>query len=102
MDRTDFFSIETVNAQKELDFLNTSISKFQMVYPAVYYRISETDWMRPDMISYAMYGTVKYWWLIVALNNIFDPFNDLVVGKKLTIPNLFDVYDFYKKYGKVR
>ena len=99
MDRTSFFQQETINGVNELDHLNTYIGLFTMTYKPLYYRVSEADLMRPDMISYKVYGTVKYWWLIMSVNTIFDPFNDLTVGQRLVLPNVLDILDFYKKYA---
>jgi hypothetical protein len=100
MDRTKFYEIASVDNQNELDYLRTNIANFEMKYKPLYYRVGEEDLMRPDMISYRNYNTVNYWWLIMSVNGIFDPFNDLYVGLRLMIPNILDVYDFYKKYGK--
>ncbi len=41
---------------------------------------------RPDLISYASYGTVNYWWLICEANKIKDPFEELYSGKQIKIP----------------
>jgi len=30
----------------------------------------------PDLVSYKVYGTPDYWWVILLFNDIFDPFND--------------------------
>ncbi len=99
MDRLKFYEKVTVDNQEELDFLDNSLSKFIMNYEVDYYLVSEIDLMRPDMISYKNYGTVNYWWVICLVNNIFNPFNDLYVGQQLKIPNVQDIYEFYKKYA---
>jgi len=70
-----------------------------MNYPVSYYQVRQDDFMRPDLISYKVYQTVKFWWLIMTVNNINNPFTDLTVGLTLQIPNLLDVYTFYKKYS---
>jgi hypothetical protein len=100
MDRTKFYEEALVFDKKEYDFLVTNITNFKMTYPPLYYRVNTTDLMRPDMISFNVYGTVKYWWLLMFVNGIFDPFNDLSAGQRLTIPNILDIYDFYKRYAK--
>lgn len=41
---------------------------------------------RPDLISYAAYGTEKLWWLICTANSIVDPHTELVAGKLIKIP----------------
>ncbi len=99
MDRTSFFDTETHNGIKEYDLLTGDISKFKAYYPIQYYRIEEDDLVRPDLISYKVYGTVKFWWLLMAFNGIHDVFNEMVTGTLIKVPNLLDVYTFYKNYG---
>lgn len=70
-----------------------------MAYEPLYYRVEDADLMRPDMISFKSYGTVSYWWLILFVNGVHDPFFDLVVSQLLDIPQIYDIYDFYKKYA---
>ena len=41
---------------------------------------------RPDLISNSIYNTPDLWWLICAANNIIDPFEELISGKKIKIP----------------
>lgn len=43
---------------------------------------------RPDLISYAFYGTVTKDWLIMMYNNLSDPFQSLNVGDRILIPVL--------------
>jgi hypothetical protein len=43
---------------------------------------------RPDLISNVFYGTPKYWWLLMLVNNITDPFEGFYVGQKIMIPKL--------------
>ncbi len=43
---------------------------------------------RPDIISQVFYGSVGYWWLIMLVNNISDPFEGLNVGDQIKIPKL--------------
>jgi len=98
MKRTDFFKEVSINNTTEYDHLNNTLYRFTMKYPVKYYRIAEDDVMRPDLISWKVYQTVDYWWLICFVNNIQDPFNDIISGDLIKIPNLLDVYEFYKKY----
>ena len=98
MDRTKFFEDETVNGIDELDMLHNNLSKFTMNYEPSYYRVDAVDLMRPDLISFKCYGTVSYWWLIMLANGLYDAFHDLQVGLLLTIPNVIDVYTFFKEY----
>lgn len=98
MDRLSFYSTETVDGVKEIDFLTSNLHKFQPRYELTSYRVSEQDILRPDLISYVNYNTKDYWWLILFYNGIVDPFSELEVGDLLYIPNLIDVYEFYKQY----
>jgi len=103
MDWTQFCNIVSNTdagiATQELDFMDSNLEKFTMKYLPVYYRVEDIDLMRPDMISFKCYQSVRYWWVIMYLNNIMDCFYDLVVGDLLDIPNQLDIYDFFKKYA---
>jgi hypothetical protein len=99
MNRLLFYNIVTNNGVEELDYLYNNLTKFKMSYPAGYYMVKEDDLMRPDLISYKVYGTVKYWWLIMMVNGIGDIFSDLEVGLTLQIPNILDIFTFYKKWS---
>jgi len=100
MDRTKFFKIEEVDSVEEFDYLYNSLHNFEITYQPGYYRVVDEDIYRPDLISYKNYGTVNYWWLVIFINGVYDPFYDLAVGDLLTIPNILDIYEFYKKYRK--
>jgi len=98
VDRTKFFVVEKVDGADELDFLHNSLSRFEMKYPPSYYRVTDQDLMRPDMISYYNYGTVAYWWVICLVNGVHSPLTDLEVGQLLVIPHILDVYEFGRKW----
>ena len=98
MDRTKFYHDLIVDGIEQLDFLYNSLSDFVMEYSPGYYRVVTIDCMRPDFISYKVYGTVDFWWIILLVNGIEDPFTDLVEGMILEIPNKLDIYKFQKKY----
>lgn len=99
MDRTNFFNITTVNGNPEYDYLYNSLSRFTMSYPVSYYQIVEADVMRPDIISYKVYGVVDYWWIILYVNDIESPLTDMTSGTIIQIPNVLDIYNFYKQYA---
>lgn len=44
---------------------------------------------RPDLCSYELYGTAKYWWVFAQRNpNIIkDPIRDFSVGKTIKVPS---------------
>lgn len=101
MKRTKFFKKETVDGIDELDFLYNNLSDFTMIYEPTYYRVTDADVPDPGLISYKAYGSVEFFWVILLVNSIEDPFSELTPGLILTIPHKLDIYNFQKKY-KVR
>ena len=107
MDRTVFYAKETVVdqvtgvRQQELDYLHNSLNNFVMTYLPTYYRVADSDIYRADTISQRNYGTVGYWWIVLFINGIHDPFNDPQVGQQFTIPNVLDIYNFWKNFRVV-
>jgi hypothetical protein len=105
LDRTNFFKIVqatitglSADTKSELDYMWNPLIVFSLNYDPVYYRVVDSDLLRPDIISYRSYSTVEYWWIICLINNIDSPLTDLYLGQILTIPNLLDIYDFQRKY----
>jgi hypothetical protein len=99
MDRTRFYNIDTTTGTPQLDFLYNALSVFTLKYPVGYYRVTNVDLVRPDLISAKMYdGNVKYWWVILLFNGIRDPFTDMQLGQILQIPNVIDLYEIFKQY----
>lgn len=98
MNRINFYHELVTEGSRELDFLWHSLSKFKMRYKPAYYRVRSSDILRPDMISYKSYGVVDFWWIILLVNRINNPFVDLREGDLLIIPSKLDIYDFQKKY----
>jgi len=98
MDRTKFFNTVTVNETEELDYLHNNLSRLTLRYKPSRYRVNATDLMRPDLISYKIYGIVGYWWILMLVNGVQNPLEDLQVGQILIIPNQVDIHNFIKKY----
>lgn len=99
MQRTDFYNIQANDGINEFDYLYNNLTQFEMKYRKSYYRIEGKDIMRPDLISYRIFGTIDYWWLIMMINGIENPLKDMVVGDLLEIPNVLDIYEFQKKWS---
>jgi hypothetical protein len=98
MDRTKFFQKTTVDGVQELDFLYNTISNLVARRKVHHYRMSVLDRKRPDITSYRNYGTVSFWWIILAFNGIQDPFFETTVGRVVEIPSWNDIYDFVKDF----
>jgi len=102
MNRTRFYKKEVVNEVEELDFLNSSLSNLTMKRRPSYYRLNSIDRKRPDIISEKNYGTVYFWWVIMAASGIQDPFFETTIGRIVKVPSMLDISDFAKKYRKNR
>lgn len=50
--------------------------------------------IRPELISYEVYGHTQYWWILMIYNDIWDEL-ELVSGTVLNIPSLPDMEDLY-------
>lgn len=52
------------------------------------YSIELGEVARPDLISYKVYKTPVYYWVILWLNGISDPYEGMFAGMALRIPTL--------------
>lgn len=43
---------------------------------------------RPDLLSYELYGTPRYWWIFAIRNQnvLFDPIYDFTAGTQILVP----------------
>jgi len=55
------------------------------------------DEMRIDIISYRIYGSTKYWWILLEFNDIIDQFT-IKTGDLL---KFFSLTDLEKKYAEL-
>ena len=100
MRRALLYETVVVDGVAELDLLSGQLSSFAITRPVTYHRVKEHEVGRPDVISFANYGEERYWWVIATANNIYDPKKELINGKVLKIPNILDIYDYYKSARK--
>lgn len=49
---------------------------------------------RPDLISQRFYGTVDFWFIILAYNDLLSP-QELVTGTKINLPGEEDINDLF-------
>ena len=95
LNRSNFYPKVIVNNQTVNDFGNSYYSRFfQIKRPLSYYTIQQSDIQRPDIISFKIYGSQDYWWIIMKYNQIFDIWNDLQEGNVLSVPDKLDIDDF--------
>ena len=57
-------------------------------------RISSAEEGQPDLIAWQEYGDDQYWWVIMYINKIQDPINELTAGTLIAVPLLRDVEEY--------
>lgn len=93
--RTNFYKKELVNGREEFDYLSSDITDFEIKRPTRFYTVQYDETQRPDLISIRNYGKQDYWWIILRVNDILDPWNDIEEGDVLRIPNERDIEDWF-------
>ena len=100
MQRTLIYDINTVAGLKEYDFLTGELTGFQYKNAPAYHRVTGGEVGRFDLIAYQYYQNEDWWWIIAAANEIVDPMNEIIVGKRLVIPNILDIWDYFNSRRK--
>ena len=100
MKRALLYEIAVVDGKPELDFLSGTLSGFLITRPVTYHTVKEHEVTRPEVIAFMKYGEERYWWFIATVNNIYDPKKELINGKVIKIPDILDIYDYYKSARK--
>lgn len=92
--------VESEEGYLEYDFLLNNWDLMEITRPVSFSRITHNDIQRPDIISYRIYGTIKYWWILCKINNIGDLWNDIKVGDIIAVPSVSDINEFYDKVSR--
>jgi len=58
------------------------------------YVVEAGDLYRPDLISYKLFKDPAFFWVILWLNGISDPFEGLYVGMTLRVPTVRRLAEF--------
>lgn len=96
LNRTDFYKTNIVEGKEEIDLVTFSVGDFKFNREKTFYKITEEDLLRPDLIAIKAYGDIvsmNYWYVILYINDIQDIWNDLQIGDILTIPAKKDIED---------
>lgn len=93
--RTNFCNKSNINGTIECDLPFNDFNKFKFKRPSSFLTINKKYEMRPDLISFDVYGTVNYWWIICKVNDIDNVYEDMTIGKSIQIPAIGDIEDFY-------
>jgi hypothetical protein len=59
-----------------------------------FYALQLGDVGRPDLISYKFYGTPVFYWILLWINGILDPFEGMYPGMLLRIPTRFRLSEY--------
>lgn len=78
-------TVRTIFNSNEVDSMIASFGSF---YQFEIGYVPEGYQHRPDLISNVFYGSPKYWWLLMLVNNISDPFEGFYVNQKILIPKV--------------
>lgn len=94
--RKYFYSEETVDGNKELDYLTTTLSEMDL-RTQDFYTVDAATEHRPDLISLRYYGNYDLGWLLCEHNNFQDPLTDFYIGRRVAIPSLTEYYQYYNR-----
>lgn len=73
------------------EFLDVMVNRPIPMNPSdIYWEITQTYNMRPDLLAFDMYGDAKLWWVFAQRNpnRLKDPMFDFVTGTGIYIPQL--------------
>jgi hypothetical protein len=93
--RTSFYNQHIIKNNLENDLVDNYWDLFKIKRPLRYFSITRQFLQRPDLLSYAVYQDMNYWWIIAKYNLIDDWWNDVTIGNTISIPSLEDIDDWY-------
>ena len=99
MNRTKFYKKVVVDNTPELDFLWNTLSSFEINHTLGYYRIRGDETDQFDLVSYRIYGTERYWWILCLVNQVKNPLVGVSEGSIIKVPDIRDIYDFYQNFA---
>jgi len=95
--RKNFLNKVNNSGVEEYDLIMSNWEFFKIKRSTTFYTIQPSDIGRPDILSLKIYNSIDYWWILLLINGINDPYNDLKVGDIIQIPSILDIEDFYLK-----
>lgn len=73
------------NCDTEFDLPQSTLTKQSYLYDTITVLANESE--RLDLVSYRVYNTPVYWWIIARFNGIINPC-EVKQGMKLKIPRI--------------
>ena len=92
--RSDFLKTIVTNGIIEKDLRTSGFGSFEFKNTPTKFLVTGKYINRPDLISYFVYGSSDYWWMICKFNGICDVFSELVSGVVIDIPSLIDLNNY--------
>jgi hypothetical protein len=85
----------TVNGVQEKDPLSMSYRDLVLKREPTRHQTLTGQEKRPDLIANVQYQSPGFWWFILGVNGIIDPY-DVPDEFMLTIPDMLDYYDWFR------
>ena len=97
--RLDLMETETITVDgveyEVKDPLSIQFRDFEARRRSTEHKVIQSEVARPDLISFAEYNTVGFWWFIAAINGVVDPL-DMPEQELVTVPQLLDYFDWFR------
>ncbi len=76
-EKIKYNGIDTVN------IMNSVLARYHpFKNSSLYYLYTLLDGEKAEDVSYNAYKTTEYWWILLAINNIVDPYHDWMMGSQ--------------------
>lgn len=76
------------------DYLDSYFIEQVAKLPVFGKTIVQIEENRPDLVSYRIYGTTQFWYILMLYNGMVSPF-ELVEGQELNYPKIEDIEKLY-------
>jgi hypothetical protein len=92
------------NKQPVITTVKNLFSKYEVIYDyktninlLINYKIKEFEFI--ETVSYSVYGSPEYWWIIALFNNIQDPLVDWPLSQEQMITIATNLFEKERKYN---
>ena len=87
------FEIVNYNGRDTVNIMNSVLTRYKPIRKTeLFYYHTVRDGETPETISYDEYGTTEFWWIILAVNKIVDPFHDWLMSSYMLDKHLHSIY----------
>lgn len=96
---TNFLTTNLVDGINEYNLSSINIKDYTFSR-FDYTRVLKGEYCRPDLLCYRIYGTIEYWWILLEINNISNPWDDLVEYTYIKYPPASEMQKFIEHLKK--